>query len=176
MTTRPPNRETQSISKRRHIVAVLDNIRSLYNVGSIFRTADALGVTRLYLCGLTGRPDDELNRTRIHKTALGAEETVPWTYVEDVVDVTKQLKQEDFTILALEQTPTALDLFKTYTSTSVPPGRIALIVGHEVYGTSERALRLADQHVQIPMLGTKESLNVSVAFGIAVALLGNPQA
>ena len=152
----------------KRIAAILDSIRSLYNVGSIFRTADAFGVEHLYLAGLTGTPEGELNKARIHKTALGAEEAVPWSHVDDLSTLIEQLKTEGFTILALEQTPTAESLFDYQV-----PDKLALIVGHELYGVNEGALARIDQTIHIPMLGQKESLNVSVAFGIAAAWLRN---
>lgn len=160
--------------KSTFLVAVLDNIRSLYNVGSIFRTADAFGVEHLYLCGMTGRPDDELTSQRIHKTALGAEESVQWSYCEQTSDAISKLKTDGYTILALEQTPQAVNVFgddSPFTIHHSPDERLALVVGHEVYGVSQSVLALADQHIQIPMLGQKESLNVSVAFGIAISQL-----
>lgn len=151
----------------RRLVAVLDNVRSLYNVGSMFRTADALGIERLYLCGMTGTPADGLTRARISKTSLGAEETVPWTHAATAAEAVAQLKADGFEIIALEQTPAALPLpgFRPTSDT------LALVVGHELYGVHATALVAADRHVTIPMLGTKESLNVAVAFGIAAAQL-----
>lgn len=155
------------------LVAVLDNIRSLYNVGSIFRTADAFGVRHLYLCGLTGRPDDELTGERIHKTALGAEASVPWSYAKETINAITKLKANGYTVLVLEQTPQAVSVFDNSQLTvhnSHHQG-YALVVGHEVYGVSQPVLALADHHLAIPMRGQKESLNVSVAFGIAVSHL-----
>jgi len=154
------------------LVALLDNIRSLYNVGSIFRTSDTLGVSHLYLCGLTGAPDNNKNKTKISKTSLGAEATVTWTKSESIVEVIKKLKEDGYLILALEQTSKAQPLNHfTFHSSQLTNKRIALIVGHELYGVSEAALELADYHIMIPMQGQKESLNVSVAFGIAIAIL-----
>ena len=150
------------------IVGVLDNIRSLYNVGSIFRTADAFNLKHLYLCGMTGSPGDEQVKQKIAKTALGANETVPWTHYLNTVEAIQKLKQQGLTILALEQTPTAISLFEYQPEQSTS---IALIVGHELYGIHQDVLDLADQHLMIPMLGQKESLNVAVAFGIATAHL-----
>lgn len=179
------NAQIQAIQPEQlKLCAVLDNIRSLYNVGAIFRTADAFGVQHLYLCGMTGRPDDELTHQRIHKTALGAEESVAWSYFEETTDAVKQLKADGYTILALEQTPQAVSVFGGAGISSEvsgsdgllrggggAPERIALVVGHEVYGIAQPVLALADNHIQIPMLGQKESLNVSVAFGIAASWL-----
>lgn len=158
------------------LVAVLDNIRSLYNVGSMFRTADAFGVEHLYLCGMTGDLADPLTKARVHKTALGAEDLVPWSYNDSLSTVVDELKKDGFTIVALEQTPTAQSLFDRSSSITNHELSIALVLGHELYGVSERALAAADQYVQIPMLGQKESLNVAVAFGIAVSWLRHSEA
>ncbi len=151
----------------RRLVAVLDNIRSLYNVGSMFRTADALGIERLYLCGMTGTPADSLTQARISKTSLGAEDTVPWTHAATAAEAVAQLKADGFEVIALEQTPAATPLpgFRPTSDT------LAFVVGHELYGVHATALVAADHHVTIPMLGSKESLNVAVAFGIAAAQL-----
>jgi tRNA G18 (ribose-2'-O)-methylase SpoU len=171
---------SSSHSSQLHLVAVLDNIRSLYNVGAIFRTADGLGVEHLYLTGMTGRPDDPLTRTRIAKTALGAEESVPWTYIEDPVDAVMQLQTDGYLVLALEQTPTSVDLFSSSSTRNPARGgssggeatsKIALVVGHEVYGVCEPVLAAVDHVVELPMLGSKESFNVSIAFGIAASWL-----
>ena len=155
------------MARERRLVGVLDNIRSLYNVCSMFRTADAFALEHLYLCGMTGAPDDERRRSRITKTSLGAEETVPWTHVERTGEAIAQLKHDGFTIVSLEQTSHAIPL----TELAVAGERIALVVGHELYGVHADTLSLADHHVMIPMLGAKESLNVAVAFGITTAWL-----
>lgn len=139
--------------------AILHNIRSLHNVGSIFRTADGAGVDKLFLCGITGIPP----RKEIAKVALGAEQTVPWEYVRRTSDAIKKLKRQDVRIVALEQTRRSVE-YRRYR----PKGRIALLVGNEVEGLPSALLKLADTVIHIPMLGKKESLNVSVAFGIAV--------
>ena len=151
----------------RQLVGVFDNIRSLYNVGSMFRTADAFALEHLYLCGMTGAPTDERLKSRITKTSLGAEETVPWTHTQNTQDVITQLKADGFTLISLEQTPQAVPL----TELKMVGDKLALIVGHEIYGVHTDTLNLADHHVMIPMLGQKESLNVAVAFGIAAAQL-----
>ncbi|MBI2590090.1 TrmH family RNA methyltransferase [Candidatus Berkelbacteria bacterium] len=156
------------IKRQSRIIAVLDNIRSLYNVGSIFRTSDAFAIEHLYLCGLTGTPAEAKQRAQITKTSLGAEQTVPWSYAPQAIEVIRELKRDGLFILALEQAPTALSI-TTYSPPSNAP--IALVVGHELYGVSEGALKLANQTIQIPMLGIKESLNVTVAYGIALAHL-----
>ena len=146
---------------------MLDNIRSLYNVGSMFRTADAFGLDQLYLCGITGTPLDELRRTKIAKTSLGAETMVPWSYVERIDDLLPKLKADGLEVVALEQTPQAIPL----ASYQPIPSKVALVVGHEVFGVHSHVLSEIDQHLMIPMLGQKESLNVAVAFGIACAQL-----
>jgi 23S rRNA (guanosine2251-2'-O)-methyltransferase len=141
------------------IVALLHNIRSLHNVGSMFRTADGAGIGRLYLSGETGAPP----RAEIAKTALGAEESVPWEYWMDVNECVAQLKREGFRVVALELTPKSVDYRKFQAK-----GPVCLVVGNEVGGLPPALLALCDDCIQIPMRGIKESLNVSVAFGIAV--------
>ncbi|MBI4022933.1 TrmH family RNA methyltransferase [Candidatus Berkelbacteria bacterium] len=161
--SRPPH--------KRRVVAILENVRSLYNVGAAFRTADGFGLEHLYLSGFTAGPDglnDPVVRGRVAKTALGAENTVPWTKFDNHLTIVDQLKRGGWTVLALEQAPSAVSLFTFHVS---PPLRIALVVGNELHGVTESTLRLADHVVQIPMLGQKESLNAAVAFGIACAWL-----
>jgi tRNA G18 (ribose-2'-O)-methylase SpoU len=140
------------------IYALLHNIRSLHNVGSMFRTADGAGIERLYLCGETGIPP----RAEISKTALGAEEAVPWEYWMEAGECVAQLKKEGFRIVALELAPNSVDYRKFQVQ-----GPICLVVGSEVRGLPPALLALCDDCIQIPMRGIKESLNVSVAFGIA---------
>lgn len=143
----------------RRIALLAHNIRSLWNVGSFFRTADAFGVEKMYLTGYTGTPP----RREISKTALGADEWVPWEHQSDPFALIASLKEEGWTVAALEQTDTAVDLL-----TCKPPEKICLVVGHEVTGVPEEILRLCDPHLAIPMQGKKESLNVAVAAGIAL--------
>jgi tRNA G18 (ribose-2'-O)-methylase SpoU len=138
---------------------MLDNVRSLWNVGSIFRSSDAAGVRKLFLCGMTGRPP----RPEIAKTALGAEETVPWEYSSDSATAVVRLKNLGVRIVALETSKGAVP-FDGY-SYEFP---MCLVVGHEVDGISSQVLSLADATVAIPMLGSKSSLNVAVAYGIAL--------
>ena len=140
------------------ISALLYNIRSLHNVGSMFRTADGAGVKKLYLCGETGTPP----RAEIAKTALGAEESVPWEYWMNAVECIAKLKKEGIQIVALELTPKSVDYRKF-----VAKGPVCLVVGSEIKGIPPDLLALCDDCIQIPMRGIKESLNVSVAFGIA---------
>jgi 23S rRNA (guanosine2251-2'-O)-methyltransferase len=138
-------------------VAVLNNIRSLYNVGSIFRTADGAGVEKLYLCGVTGIPPD----TKISKTALGAEKTVAWEYAREAADCVKKLKSEGYQIILLEQTVNSVPYHDYF-----PQGPVALILGNENTGISDELVKLCDQAIEIEMTGLKISLNVTVAFGI----------
>lgn len=141
------------------LTLVLDNIRSLYNVGAVFRTADGVGAEKIFLCGITGTPE----QAGVRKTALGAEERVPWEAAGDVVSVVRRLKQEGYQIVLLEQTDDALgyDEFE--------PGRqVCLVAGNEVDGMTSELLPLADAAVEIEMAGIKNSLNVAVALGILV--------
>lgn len=157
------------------LVAILDNIRSLYNVGSIFRTSDAFAIEHLYLCGITGTPQDQLHKKRISKTSLGAEENLPWSYSNNTLDVVTKLKEQGFTIISLELTPNSIpisQLSDKLTETS----QLALIIGHELFGVSEAALNESDIITHIPMQGQKESLNVTVAYGIASFYLKTPNA
>jgi len=138
-------------------VVVLDNIRSLYNVGSIFRTSDGVGVEKIWICGITGHPPNN----QITKTALGAEEHVAWEYRQDICSVLKELKQKNYQIILLEQTQESCsyDLVDL-----VAP--VCLVVGNEIEGVSSDILELCDEAIEIEMSGIKNSLNVSVAFGV----------
>jgi len=137
---------------------VCDNIRSLENIGSIFRTADALGVTKIYLCGISGTPPNH----KISKTALGAEKTIPFEYHKQTWRLIEKLKKERVFVVVLEQGKKSI----VYTRFK-PKFPLALVIGNEVKGVSKKALELADSIIYLPMRGKKESLNVSVAFGIA---------
>lgn len=136
---------------------VLNDIRSLYNVGSIFRTSDAVGVEKIWICGITGSPPSSM----ISKTALGAEEKVPWEYRSNIEDLLKELKQNSFQLVLLEQMEqsVAYDEF-------IPKAPVCLIVGNEIEGVSGQILSYCDKAVEIEMVGLKNSLNVAVAFGI----------
>jgi 23S rRNA (guanosine2251-2'-O)-methyltransferase len=144
---------------KQQVYLILDNIRSAYNVGSIFRTADAAGVGRIYLCGITPVPP----HTKIAKTALGAEKYLSWEYHRQTWRLLDKLKKEGIQIIALEQTSGAIDYGKFK-----PKFPVALIVGNELKGLSKKILSYADRVIEIPMYGSKESLNVSVACGIAL--------
>ena len=146
------------MKNKRELYVICDNIRSLENVGSIFRTSDALGVTKIYLCGITGRPPQH----KISKTALGAEETIPWEYCRKTGRLIDKLKKSRINIIALEQDKKAVEFTKTKFNFPV-----ALILGNEVKGVSKAILKKCDKIIYLPMSGQKESLNVSVAFGVA---------
>lgn len=138
---------------------ICDNIRSLENIGSIFRTADALGVKKIYLCGISGTPPQH----KISKTALGAENNIPWEYFSQTGRLIDKLKRErKINIVALEQDKKSV-LYTKYK----PKFPIALIIGNEVKGVSKSILKKCDKIIELPMLGQKESLNVSVSFGVA---------
>lgn len=149
------------------IVLVLDNIRSLYNVGSMFRTADGFGVTKIYLCGITGTPA----QNGLKKVALGAELAVPWEHRPRTWAVVEQLKKDGYFVVGLEKCAEAVPLH----SFRPPVGRpLALVVGNEVRGLTPALRRRLDAVVSIPMRGVKESFNVAVAAGIAMYCL-NPE-
>lgn len=154
-----PSPEQVLTSKRTPVYVVLDNIRSLYNVGAMFRTCDAILAEKMILCGITGCPP----RKEIAKVALGAEELVPWEYSESVTDAVTRLKEQGIKICALELTD-PVNYFKVATY-EFP---VALIVGNEVDGISDEVMPLVDMAVTIPMLGRANSLNVATALGITV--------
>ena len=148
--------------KSNDIFLILDNIRSMENVGSIFRTADAAGVSKIFLTGITPKPP----RKEIDKAALGAVDFVDWEYTENIKFLVSKLKKENIKIIALEQDPSSAP----YTSYKIPNAddHIAVIVGNEVDGISKEILDLANEIIEIPMHGKKNSLNVAVATGIAL--------
>ena len=137
---------------------ICENIRSLYNVGSVFRTSDALGVKKIWLCGITGTPEQR----GLQKVSLGAENSVAWEHAGSAWRVVERLKRQGYKIVALELTKDSQNVKMAKFS-----GKVALIIGNEVDGVSATLLKRADAVVHIPMRGVKESLNVSVAFGIA---------
>jgi len=154
------------------MVAILHNIRSLHNVGSIFRTADAAGISKLYLCGITPSPLDRFNKIRpqLAKVSLGAEKTVVWEKCARIGDVIKRLKKEGVKIWAIEQDKRAISYWKGKI-TSPSPSSIALVVGNEVKGLPKTLLDKCDKILEIPMRGKKSSLNVAVAFGVVALCL-----
>ena len=145
-------------------VAVFNNIRSLYNVGSMFRTADGVGIDKLYLCGITGHPPDP----KISKTALDAEERVSWEHSWDILSVIRRLKEENYQIVLLEQTKESV----SYQSFE-PKFPVCLIVGNEISGISDQILSLCDAAIEVEMAGHKNSLNVTVAFGVVAYHIRN---
>lgn len=146
--------------ERHPIYVLLDNVRSVYNVGSIFRTSDAALIKKLYLTGYTPHPP----RKDIEKTALGAIESVPWEYQKNPIDVIKSLREKNVKIVALEITDESIPYYE------IKPDDfpICLIIGNEITGISDEVLSMCDFSVEIPQFGIKHSLNVAVAYGIAV--------
>lgn len=149
---------------RAPLVVVLDNVRSLYNTGAIFRTADGAGVDRMVLCGITPRPDQGAKQRRaIAKTALGAEEMVPWEYEPDTATALRRLRTEGYETTAVELDPSAVGLYSW-----TPRWPVCLIFGHEREGIAPDLAPLVDTIVRIPMLGQKRSLNVATAAGVVL--------
>lgn len=153
-------------ASKNKIVVVLDNIRSMHNVGSVFRTSDAFLIESLFLCGYTPQPPHR----EINKTALGATETVNWEYFQTTVSAIEKLRKEGYRILAVEQTTDSIGL-ENYRSTN---DKIAVIFGNEVEGVDESVLPYCDGCLEIPQLGMKHSLNISVAAGIVLWKLTEP--
>jgi len=148
-------------SPKTPLIAVLDNVRSMHNVGSVFRTADAFRLEAVWLCGITATPPDP----EIHKTALGAEDTVSWRYFKDALDAVSELKQQGYSVCAVEQAEGATALG------SFLPNRhskYAVVIGHEVKGVQQEVVDACDCCIEIPQYGTKHSLNVAVAAGIVI--------
>lgn len=143
------------------IVVVLDNIRSAHNVGSAFRTSDAFKVDRLYLCGICACPPS----AEIHKSALGAEESVPWEHVDDTLDAVKALKEQGFKVVSVEQTEKAVQLQDFHPAEGE---RYAFVFGNEVEGVRQDVVDASDFAVEIPQFGSKHSLNVSVTVGVVL--------
>jgi rRNA methylases len=143
------------------LVVVLDNVRSMNNVGSIFRTADAFAVEKLYLCGITATPPHK----EITKTALGATESVDWEHKEDVVELVKELQANGYLVYMIEQTDSSIMLDNFTPDVSK---KIAIVLGNEVFGVDDRLLPVVDGALEIPQYGTKHSLNVSIAGGIVI--------
>jgi len=149
------------ITPKISIVLVLDNIRSQHNIGSAFRTADAFALEKIVLCGICATPPTP----EIHKSALGAEESVEWSYIDDSADAVKGLKEQGYKIISIEQTENS-----TMLQDFVPErgSRYALVFGNEVKGVQQEVLDISDIVVEIPQFGTKHSLNVSVSIGIVI--------
>jgi len=148
-------------SEKLPLVVVLDNVRSLNNIGSIFRTADALGVEKIFLCGITGAPPHR----EIHRTALGAEESVHWQYFEKTLDAIIELKRNGYIICSIEQTAESLDIRNFIPSRKE---KYAIVFGNEVKGVEQSVVDSSHNTLEIPQFGTKHSFNVSVTAGIVV--------
>jgi 23S rRNA (guanosine2251-2'-O)-methyltransferase len=144
------------------VTVVLNNIRSLYNVGSILRTSDGVGVEKVWICGITGLPTMQ----KVIKTALGAEKVVPWAYVQSCRECVAQLKRDGYQIVILEQVKQSIPYERF-----APKAPVALVLGNEITGVSEELVGLCDQAIEIEMAGLKNSLNVTVAFGIVAYYL-----
>ena len=143
------------------LVVVLDNIRSAHNVGSAFRTSDSFGIDKVFLCGISAVPPS----AEIHKSALGAEDAVPWEHVDDTLEAVRRLQDEGYTVVAVEQT---VHSRKLGTFVREPGRRYALIFGNEVTGVRQDVVDAADFALGIPQYGTKHSLNVSVSVGVVL--------
>ncbi|MCB0459535.1 MAG: RNA methyltransferase [Flavobacteriaceae bacterium] len=143
------------------LIVVLDNIRSLNNIGSVFRTSDAFLIEKIYLCGITAKPPHK----DIHKTALGATETVAWEYVEDVLELVKNLQKEGVVIASIEQADNSVAL-----QNFIPEKdkKLAVVFGNEVKGVQQKVVSASDFCVEIPQYGTKHSLNISVSCGVVL--------
>ncbi|MBF2798754.1 RNA methyltransferase [Riemerella anatipestifer] len=153
--------ETFKKTSKTPLVVVLDNIRSMHNVGALFRTADAFLIEKIVLCGITPQPPHR----EIHKAALGATESVDWVYQKDISEAIKELKTQGYNIIGVEQTTDSISLSDFEIN---PNQKYALVLGNEVEGLSDEALPLYDNFIEIPQLGTKHSLNVSVCGGIVI--------
>ena len=142
-------------------VLVLDNVRSRHNVGSAFRTADAFLCEKIFLCGITDQPPHR----EIHKTALGATDTVEWSYMPDTTDAISQLKEKGYKIACVEQADESISLEKFSLQ---PEEKIALIFGNEVKGVADSVIEMADYVLEIPQFGSKHSINISVSIGVVI--------
>lgn len=148
-------------TKKTPIIVVLDNIRSLNNIGSVFRTCDAFLVEKIYLCGITATPPHK----DIHKTALGSTETVDWEYVKNIMDLVQHLISENIKVISIEQAEKATMLNDFYPEANTT---YALIFGNEVKGVKQEVVSASDLVLEIPQFGTKHSLNISVSVGVVV--------
>lgn len=154
------NTEEFRRSEKNPVVLVLDNVRSLHNVGSAFRTADSFLIEAIYLCGVTGTPPHR----EIEKTALGATQSVNWKYFKTTAEAVAELRSQGYFIAAVEQAQHAVKL----NHFQKPEGGLALIAGNEVYGVEQEVIDLCDTCIEIPQFGTKHSLNVAVSIGIVL--------
>jgi tRNA G18 (ribose-2'-O)-methylase SpoU len=148
-------------AKKLPLVVVLDNVRSVYNVGSVFRTCDAFRIESIYLCGITAQPP----QVELHKTALGAEFTVDWQYYKDTCDAVKALHEQNYIVYSVEQAEGSTMLQNLQLDKSK---KYAIVMGHEVKGVQQEVVDMSDGCIEIPQYGTKHSLNVSVTTGIVI--------
>lgn len=148
-------------TKKTPIIVVLDNIRSLNNIGSVFRTSDAFLIEKIYLCGITATPPNK----EIHKTALGATESVAWEYIENTIDLIESLKKDKVKVLAIEQAENSTMLNEFTPETDQ---KYAVVMGNEVKGVQQEVVSASDFCIEIPQLGTKHSLNISVSCGVVL--------
>lgn len=155
------NVEQFKAARKTRLIVILDNVRSLNNIGSVFRTSDAFAVERVCLCGISATPPSP----EIHKTALGAEDSVEWSYYADTLECIADLKAQGYTICALEQVEGSVSLEKFEID---PEGRYAVIAGNEVDGVQQSVVDASDVCLEIPQVGTKHSLNVSVSTALAI--------
>lgn len=158
-------------SQRTRRAVLLDNIRSGWNVGSIFRSADGFGFTHAYLCGITPTPENEA----VQKTSLGAEDSVPWSYHKNAVQLVKGLRREGWVVLGLEEDPRGTSVEEIELSVRDNRSGTVLIVGNEITGVDPGLLDLCDKILSIPMLGGKKSLNAAIAFGVSAYALTPPR-
>ncbi len=156
-----PDVESFKAQEKTPIVIVLDNVRSMHNVGSTFRTADGFAIAKILLCGITGTPPHR----EIEKTALGATQSVLWEHVADTQEAVKSLQQEGYTVIAIEQAAGSIALQDTAVQTSQ---KYAFVFGNEVHGVADEVMQEVDACIEIPQFGTKHSLNVSVTVGIVL--------
>lgn len=155
------SKEEFKVHQKIPLIVVLDNVRSMNNVGSIFRTADAFLLEGIYLCGITSQPPHR----EIEKTALGATSTVAWTYFKDASEAITELKELEYVIVSVEQTDNSIPLDNF---SPLPEKKYALIFGHEMNGISEEAIQMSDFALEVPQYGTKHSLNIAVCAGIVI--------
>ncbi len=148
-------------TKKTPLIVILDNIRSLNNIGSVFRTSDAFLIEKIYLCGITAKPPHK----DIHKTALGSTDTVVWEYVKDTLEVVKSLQAQNVKVISIEQAENATMLNDF---TPQPKTTYAIVFGNEVKGVQQEVVNKSDMVIEIPQYGTKHSLNISVSCGVVV--------
>ena len=155
--------ELEHIKKtpKRKVIIILDNVRSLHNIGSCFRTCDAFLIEKIYLIGISGKPPNK----DIERTALGSTNSVKWDYAKSIVDLESNLKSNGWKIILVEQTNKSIDLKKFQPN---PTDKIAFVFGNEVFGVSDEALEICDDAIEIPQFGTKHSFNISVSLGIVL--------